>query len=139
MRKLKRGHGYLGTIAAISLIALLIGNGKALLGVLVIFGGAYAGIVLGGALGKALNRHVVRGSADPGDRLKAAGSVFGFLSLPAAVGALIEAQSGITILQHGLGAHLLWACIAAAVGFWLSKRKTNDAQASTPRTGANET
>jgi hypothetical protein len=87
------------------------------LGTSAIFASVFAGIGIGGFVGRNLKLPFPNLSDDCLERLAAGGSIFGFLFLPPLVGSWTNAHLGTDIELHSLGAHFLWACICAGLGF----------------------
>lgn len=101
----------------IPLYMMLAGKPWPGLGILAFLSSMYGGILFGGFLGRALNRYVLRRSADFGQRLAAGLSGFGFLFLPPIVGFWSNHHLGTDIEMASLWLHFLWACVGGAAFF----------------------
>ncbi|WP_133489032.1 hypothetical protein [Aliiroseovarius marinus] len=86
----------------------------------------WLGIASGGFLARLISARMLSASPDTAKRLSGAGNVFGFLFLPPAVGHWTNTHLDTEIGLHPLGAHLLWACIASGVAYFITPQDFED-------------
>ncbi|WP_299728988.1 hypothetical protein [uncultured Tateyamaria sp.] len=110
-------------VAFVLLIVMVLLKGSlgntlaALVLVVVWFGSACAGIVMGGMLARLLNTQVLKKPAKFAKRLAASFSCFGFLFLPALVGFAANLTLNADIAMYALGTHFLWAIVGGGLFF----------------------
>jgi len=116
----------LRSLGVVWLFPLLGGDVWFGLGITAFFASMFAGIGIGGFVGRNLKLPFPNLTDDCLERLAAGGSIFGFLFLPPLVGSWTNAYLGTDIEMHSLGAHFLWACICAGLGYYFGPSTLGD-------------
>ena len=90
------------------------------LGLLLFLASLWVGVTSGGYLAHLIVARILCASPDTVKRFSGAGSVFGFLFLPPAVGHWTNTHLETDIGLYPLGDHFLWVCIASGAAYFIT-------------------